>query len=170
MEIALAALAVVAIAAAAAAWWSLRDRARAVSERDVARAERDHALARAAEFDESARALRAQADQLRADLTESSSALAALGAQLEERTIAATRRENELEQRFRSLAQDIMLGATRQLKQDAAADIEERKKAVEGLVKPIAETLRKTDEKIAALEKERAAADAAMREQVRALM
>ncbi len=48
----------------------------------------------------------------------------------------------------------------------AAQDIEQRKLAVERLLQPIAETLKKTDEKLAAMEKERTDSYAALRTQV----
>lgn len=48
----------------------------------------------------------------------------------------------------------------------AAQDIEQRKQAVERLLQPIAETLKKTDEKLAAMEKERTASYSELRTQV----
>jgi len=67
--------------------------------------------------------------------------------------------------RFLELAQQRL--ATQQ--KDAGAEIEVRKKAVEDLVKPISETLKKTDEKLAALEKERAQHHATLIENMRHL-
>lgn len=52
---------------------------------------------------------------------------------------------------------------------EAAADLDKRREAVDQLVKPIAESLRKTDEKLAAMEKERGAAYAQLTEQVRSV-
>lgn len=78
---------------------------------------------------------------------------------------------------FKSLAGDVL----REVKQDflqlaektmeferekAAGDMERRRKAVDDLVKPIAETLKKTEEKLGAIEKERGAAYAGLTAQV----
>lgn len=51
----------------------------------------------------------------------------------------------------------------------AQAELDKRRTAVDELVKPIAETLRKTDEKLAAMEKERTGAYAGLVEQVRGI-
>lgn len=67
--------------------------------------------------------------------------------------------------RFLELAQQRL--ATQQ--KDAGAEIDARRKAVEDLVKPIADTLKKTDEKLAALEKERAQHHATLVENMRHL-
>ncbi len=67
--------------------------------------------------------------------------------------------------RFLELAQQRF--ATQQ--KEAGADLELRKKAVEDLVKPIADTLKKTDEKLAAIEKERAQHHASLVENIRNL-
>lgn len=50
-----------------------------------------------------------------------------------------------------------------------AAELDKRRVAVEHLVQPIAETLKRTDEKLAAMEKERASAYAGLVEQVRSM-
>lgn len=50
---------------------------------------------------------------------------------------------------------------------ETAADIEKRREAVDRLVQPIAETLKKTDEKLAALERTRTESEARLLEQVR---
>ncbi|MFN8729364.1 MAG: DNA recombination protein RmuC [Planctomyces sp.] len=52
---------------------------------------------------------------------------------------------------------------------EAATDIERRREAVDKLIAPIAETLRKTDEKLAAMEQARTGSYATLSEQVRAM-
>ncbi len=52
----------------------------------------------------------------------------------------------------------------------AAQDMEQRKQAVERLLQPIAETLKKTDEKLAAIEKERTGSYSELRAQVQQMM
>lgn len=54
-------------------------------------------------------------------------------------------------------------------REKAQSELEKRKMAVDELVKPIAETLRKTDEKLAAIEKERTGAYAGLVEQVKGI-
>jgi DNA recombination protein RmuC len=68
-------------------------------------------------------------------------------------------------QQFLELAHQ-KLSASHQL---SAAELEKRRLAVEQMVAPIAETLRKTDEKLTLIEKERASSYAALIEQVRAM-
>lgn len=169
MEVASVVLGVIALGACVAGAWALRERGRCAAERELARAERDAGLARAQELERSVERKGAELERLRDELTGVERDRAGLSAQLAERTAAAAKREEEFESKFRALAQEVMLGATRQLKQDAAGEIEERRKAVESMVRPIAETLQKTDEKIAALQRERTASDAALREHLRVL-
>lgn len=54
-------------------------------------------------------------------------------------------------------------------RKDAQADMDARRKAVEDLLKPIGEALKRTDEKLAAMEKERGQAYAGLLQQVRAM-
>jgi DNA recombination protein RmuC len=83
------------------------------------------------------------------------------------------------QQVFGSLAGDALQRATSQFIQMAAqtfdaktkaaeAEIDKRRSAVDDLVRPIAETLRKTDEKLTAIEKERTSAYAGIEQQLRA--
>lgn len=65
-------------------------------------------------------------------------------------------------QQFLTLAQEKLAGT---LKQGEAAMAQQRDK-VEGLVKPIVETLTRTDEKLVAMQKEHAASGATLRQQV----
>lgn len=68
-------------------------------------------------------------------------------------------------EQFLSLAQQKLAHASA----ESAADLEKRREAVERLVKPIADVLQKTDEKLQSLEKERTSAYASLSEQVRAM-
>jgi DNA recombination protein RmuC len=65
-------------------------------------------------------------------------------------------------QQFLTLAEQKLAGT---LKQGEAAIAQQRDK-VEGLVKPIGDTLARTDEKLAAMERDRAAANAALAKQI----
>lgn len=82
-----------------------------------------------------------------------------------------------MSERFRALAAQALTDARAELVKIGdeklksqttivAADMEQRKQAVERLLQPIAETLRKTDEKLAAIEKERTASYSELRTQV----
>jgi DNA recombination protein RmuC len=86
--------------------------------------------------------------------------------------------EEKMQKAFGSLAADALKKSTGQFlelaeqklsakHQESSADMEKRREAVERLVQPIAETLRKTDEKLAAMERARTESGAAMLEQVR---
>ena len=82
-----------------------------------------------------------------------------------------------MSEKFRALASQVLTDARAELVKIgdeklksqttiAAADMEQRKQAVERLLQPIAETLKKTDEKLAAMEKERTGSYAELRTQV----
>jgi DNA recombination protein RmuC len=91
-----------------------------------------------------------------------------------------SKREAEMKDAFRALsaetlsksAQDFLklagerLGAQQQM---AAAELEKRRVSMEQLVRPIQEVLQRTDEKLAAIEKERTGAYAGLNEQVKAM-
>jgi DNA recombination protein RmuC len=88
--------------------------------------------------------------------------------------------DTKLQDAFGRLAADALKHSNQQFLQlaeqkfntkstEAAADMDRRRDAVERLIKPIADTLHKTDEKLAALEKERTSAYAGLSEQVRAM-
>jgi DNA recombination protein RmuC len=85
-----------------------------------------------------------------------------------------------LRQSFGKLAADALQQSTEQFLRlaeqklaskagEAAADMDKRREAVEKLIRPIAETLHKTDEKLAAMESERVRAYAGLAEQVKAM-
>lgn len=160
-----AALAFVAFRLARSRDAALADRGTLVSQRDVALAQRQAAHELVARLERESAATVGDLASARERLDAAQDAQA----RLEEQLVAATRREAEFEQRFRTLAQETLAIASRQLRADSAAEIDERKKAVDALVKPIAETLKRTDEKLATLEKDRAASDATLREHLRAL-
>ncbi|TVQ32577.1 MAG: DNA recombination protein RmuC [Phycisphaeraceae bacterium] len=91
-----------------------------------------------------------------------------------------SKRIEHMRDSFRSLAGEALQSSNEQFlalakktfeaeRERSQAEIDKRRDAVDQLVKPIAETLKKTDEKLAALEKERGAAYAGLTEQVRAI-
>jgi DNA recombination protein RmuC len=76
-----------------------------------------------------------------------------------------TQRDAAMGEKFNSLAADTLSRANKELlnlaetkfnahKVESEAELEKRRSAVEQLVKPIAETLRRTDEKLSAIEKD----------------
>lgn len=69
-------------------------------------------------------------------------------------------------QSFLQLAQESLA----KFQQQAAGDLEQRKQAVEALVKPIAESLTKVDQQIQAMENQRAEAYGTLTEQVKSLI
>lgn len=82
-----------------------------------------------------------------------------------------------MSEKFRALASQVLVDARAELVKIgdeklksqttiAAQDMEQRRQAVERLLQPIAETLKKTDEKLAAMEKERTGSYAELRTQV----
>lgn len=172
MIAALIALSVLLLAAAGACAWLAVERARQTARAADAQRVRDVALADLAGAERTVQDLRAAIDRHGAELREARECLgeAEIGAaRLTERLRALEQRENELTERFQSLADKMLQQSVKELRTQTAAEIDQRRAAVDALVRPIAETLKKTDEKLVALEKERAAADAALREQVRSL-
>lgn len=86
----------------------------------------------------------------------------------------------KFEDTFRSLATEALKSSREDFfklaqktfeveRERSQAEMEKRRAAVDELVKPIAETLKKTDEKLAAIEKERTSAYAGLVEQVRGM-
>ncbi len=113
---------------------------------------------------------------VRADVTKLTGANAQLSTQLEAERAAHERLTNE----FKALSADALRTnradfleqakqAFAQLQQQSAGDLEQRKQAVEALVKPIRESLDKVDHKIGEIEKARAGAYGALGEQLKAL-
>lgn len=130
--------------------------------------------------------LEAQADAL---VRQHSADLAAAKALHREREVALERRENDLkvdlemtrgrmQETFKSLAAEALGQSTQEFlklagerlrsqQQAGAADIEARKQGIEQLLKPIADALKRTDEKLGAMEEKRAEAYGGLMEQVR---
>ncbi len=145
------------------AWLFLRSREAAMSERIRSRE------------DELAR-INAEVAQLRAD----NSRLTTENAQLSTRLDAERAAHERLTNEFKALSADALRinradfldqakQAFAQLQQQSAGDLEQRKQAVEALVKPIRESLEKVDTKIGEIEKARAGAYGALGEQLKAL-
>ncbi|HSN56009.1 MAG TPA: DNA recombination protein RmuC [Candidatus Sulfomarinibacteraceae bacterium] len=87
--------------------------------------------------------------------------------------IEASRKQ--LEDAFKALASDALEGSSRQFlklaeqrwqttREEAAGDLEKRKAAIEGLLKPLEQTLKNLDEKTGSIEKERRGAYDALKE------
>ncbi len=106
--------------------------------------------------------------------------LAARAAGLETRLAAEHAAHDRLVTEFKSLSADALRAnradfldqarqAFAQLQQQSVGDLEQRKQAVESLVKPLRESLEKVDGKIAEIEKTRASAYGALGEQLKAL-
>jgi DNA recombination protein RmuC len=100
--------------------------------------------------------------------------------QREEMEKRLTQAHTTLKENFKSLAGDALRESSAQLlnladerfkaqSQAASADMEKRRVAVDQLVAPIAETLKKTDEKLAAMEKDRIAAHADLRREAQSI-
>jgi DNA recombination protein RmuC len=159
--------------------------ARAASTR--AEADARSAIAAREEAERRLHTLDAELRSLRDEYTQRRDEAARLGerlAQMEDRRIEEDKRRAEQEQQFKdafaSLSRDALSQSTRQLldlaqerfgkqQEVASAELEKRRTAVEALVKPIQETLRKTDEKLQAIEQQRTGAYASLTEQIRAM-
>ena len=120
--------------------------------------------------------LTAEVASLRAEATRLATLNAEAMTQLEAERSAHERLTNE----FKALSADALRAnrsdfleqaklAFAQLQQQSAGDLEQRKQAVESLVKPIRESLDKVDAKMAEIEKARAGAYGALGEQLKAL-
>lgn len=144
-------------------WLFLRSREAALAERVRAREE------------ETAR-LTAELTAARAESTRLVTTSAQLTTQLAAEQAAHERLTNE----FKALSADALRAnrtdfleqakqAFTQLQQQSIGDLEQRKQAVESLVKPIRESLEKVDHKMAEIEKTRAGAYGALGEQLKAL-
>jgi DNA recombination protein RmuC len=144
-------------------WLFLRSREAALRERVQAREEEN------ARVQTEITGLRAEAQRLSILNTQ-------LSTQLEAERTAHVRLTNE----FKALSADALRAnrsdfleqakqAFAQLQQQSVGDLDQRKQAVEALVKPIRESLEKVDTKITEIEKARAGAYGALGEQLKAL-
>lgn len=99
---------------------------------------------------------------------------------LEERERKLRELDERMSGTFRALASDALSKSNteflklaeerlRTQQTQASAELEKRKQSVEELVRPIAETLRRTDEKLAEIDKSRAESAAAIGEQLRSM-
>ncbi len=157
------------------AWFALKSRSAALQER--ARLQEQELLS-----------LRAQLDARAKDIQRAESSAAALQATLEQERKAAaeklallTQASEDLKNAFDSLASKALQSnnesflqlareSLAQFQRQAAGDLDQRKLAVENLVKPISESLGKVDEQIRALEKDRAEAYGTLTNQVKSLI
>lgn len=162
VELVLSAL-IAALVGAAMAWLYLRSREAALAERVRARDEENSRLV-------------TELSSLRAESARLTTQTAQLSTQLEAEHSAHERLTNE----FKALSADALRTnrtdfleqakqAFAQLQQQSVGDLEQRKQAVEALVKPIRESLDKVDIKIGEIEKARAGAYGALGEQLKAL-
>lgn len=144
-------------------WLFLRSRDAALQERVRAREDENNRL-------------NAELAGVRGDQAKLTAQNAQLATQLEAERAAHERLTNE----FKALSADALRAnridfleqakqAFTHLQQQSAGDLEQRKQAVEALVKPIRESLEKVDSKIAEIEKARAGAYGALGEQLKAL-
>jgi DNA recombination protein RmuC len=144
-------------------WLFLRSREAALAERVRVREEENIRL-------------QAEVTTLRTEAARHASQNTQLATQLDAERAAQERVTNE----FKALSADALRvnrndfleqakQAFAQLHQQSAGDLEQRKQAVEALVKPIRESLEKVDVKMSEIEKARAGAYGALGEQLKAL-
>jgi DNA recombination protein RmuC len=138
--------------------------------RDAAKTER----LRAAE--EQLRKIEAELVSARAEAARLATLDAQLSTQLEAEKAAHERLTNEFKalaaEALRANRQDFLDQARQaftQLQQQSTGELEQRKQAIESLVKPLRESLEKVDGKIAEIEKTRASAYGALGEQLKSL-
>jgi DNA recombination protein RmuC len=149
--------------AAVLVWLFLRSREAAWRERVRSR-------------EEEAGRLQAEVASLRAELSKLSTLNTQLSTQLDAERAAHVRLTNEFKalsaDALRTNRTDFLEQAKQvfaQLQQQSTGELEQRKQAVEALVKPIRESLEKVDNKISEIEKARAGAYGALGEQLKAL-
>jgi DNA recombination protein RmuC len=156
-------------------WLALKSRPAALEERT--RMQEQDLLSLRARFDESLKSIsRAEkrVSELEATLEQERKSAA-------EKLELLTKASEELKNAFDSLAAkalqsnnesflQLAQASLAQFQQQAAGDLEQRKQAVEALVKPITDSLVKVDQQIQAMEKERAQAYGTLTEQVKSLI
>jgi DNA recombination protein RmuC len=156
-------------------WLALKSRPAALEERT--RMQEQDLLSLRSRFDESLKSIsRAEkrVSELEATLEQERKSAA-------EKLELLTKASEELKNAFDSLAAkalqsnnesflQLAQASLAQFQQQAAGDLEQRKQAVEALVKPITDSLVKVDQQIQAMEKERAQAYGTLTEQVKSLI
>ncbi|MFG0275805.1 MAG: DNA recombination protein RmuC [Phycisphaerales bacterium] len=187
MTVALVILGVVALALlGACVWLALQlPGARAASAR--AEADARSAISAKEEAERRLQTLDSELRSLRDEYAQRRDEAARLGerlAQLEDRRLAEDKRRAEQEQQFKDaferLSNQALDASSKRLielagqafgkqQEQARAEFDQRRKSVEDLVKPITETLKRTDEKLQAIEQQRTSAYAGLREQVEAM-
>jgi DNA recombination protein RmuC len=173
MTAAVIALSVLCIALAAAALWLALDRSRQTAAAALAERERDNARAEIAGF-----------ESIEAELHEARVHVGRLTERLEQQQIAFESKRKDDEQRerefagvFERLSNKALDDSTKRLlqlatesfgkhREQAAADLDKRREAIDALVKPISETLKRTDEKLQLIEKQRTESHARLLENI----
>lgn len=173
-------LGVLFLAAAIAAAWLASQRShlqRALQEKDTTLRSRDADLAR---LNESLAAAAREAADHRSQCAALTERIRGFEQRIDEDTQRHAANLKQINETFEALANRALDASSKRFlelaqqrlatqQKDAGAEIDARKKAVEEMVKPIAETLKKTDEKLAALEKERTQHHATLIENMRHL-
>lgn len=137
-----------------------RDGAQAA--RDLLRAERDTARAESSTLADHLREAEHELVRLRAELEHARSNHERLSTEFERLSAEALRRNNE---QFLQLARERLTNS----EQRSVAELEQRRQAVEALVKPLTEQLGKVEAQLTAVEHTRTEAYSELREQVRTM-
>lgn len=132
------------------------------SERDAVRTERDESRERADVFEQHLRETEHELVRLRAELDHARQGQSKLADEFERLSGEALRRNNE---QFLQLAGERFTST----EQRSVAELEQRKQAVEALVKPLTEQLGKVEAQLTAVERTRGEAYAELREQVKTM-
>jgi DNA recombination protein RmuC len=155
----------VVIGALAVRGWAVRlaaERDGAQAARDLLRDERDAARAEAGTLTDHLRESERELVRLRAELDHARANHEKLSAEFERLSAEALRRNNE---QFLQLAGERLANT----EQRSVAELEQRRQAVEALVKPLTEQLGKVEAQLTAVERTRTEAYAELREQVRTM-
>lgn len=150
---------------------------RAESEARAARASREEAERRAAAQEEELRGSREAVSQAQTERSRLIERLEQVEARRVEDERRWAQRDEQLRDAFAHLSREALSANSKQLldlaqerfgkqREEARAEFDQRRAAVEQLVKPIQETLKKTDEKLQDMERQRTSAYASLREQV----
>jgi DNA recombination protein RmuC len=156
---------------------------RAAAALAAAEARLDEQCGRATELADRLRAREADLDAARDEHAALGARVARLDGDLQaaaEKTALLQTAEERLRDAFRALAQEVLQqnsdsvlrlakASLGEYQTKASADLEQRQRTIAELVKPVAETLKLVDGKLAEVERDRAAAGARLDEQIRAL-